>query len=1156
MTRYVKNELDPIKNPDKSNIPITVPIWDSTRQNPSSFQYRNLMSEEGRRFFEGLSKVPAIDDKMSLLNDMGAGIPEEVERICEEYDVNSDQLKGILSDIGTLGGEKEPKEVVSELAKDGYAFIFIFDEMVSSTDKEESQSVLKWFKDHLYPYVGLILFCHPDVSDAIRGEMQDQAKRRNMEEVLEVGSETYDIKEDIVINIRGKQDEIIDLEKLLQEYFSDVFLENQEENEYGPFNKRNIEWMKSLLKSEGLIGHLINGIKLAVEHYAENLSEGNHEKRIGAYLFDECSRCMSHVRLKERLEAHTSIDSTKEKPLVWKAKEIITGSRNIDEMNEEERKNLLEARVLIEDQEEEEIKINPTLKEYEEIATEPITSVRQAKRSEVSLRTFQETVRNFTNQMDEDRDKLRRNIERGISNLISYFNSRQINKSESSALVLPDESETNQNYLEIESSRSTGRAEKLKIKDGNLSGYGYSFLIFSLLDDEELNDPQIKDKVLDLYEKDNGIVIVTDKPPGSINNPDWFDDPIEGQHWSDPKYTWKDVTEIVHVKKLRNFLGAFQQIQNLEIEDDSEILEELEKIQRRPETPDLYNQLNDLYLKISQSVENIHRNIYSKYNGPTANECEAFKRVLEKAKETGFISEGDLCSIRSDYGLEIETLIDKGAIIEMEENEDKIIYLKEDFGKVSKLGERNIKDSDDLFPVPPSIFDELEEFHQMEKDRVTKDEDIEDQIEELDQKIDLINFFITEDSGLEEIENYIQNTNSDVFEEISEKITDLLGTSQEKLEVVMEKFSNDQEFWDKISELETENNVSPIHRALFFAKLHKDPPAWADDFLETEEDYPDLIYEVEEKIREILGDFEELKAEIEGDFAEESGNLEDDKSDIEEFMELEIQSENISIDEFEEADLEEAELEELSEFDFNQYIKNIAETERKRKNISNAASLLTRIKNSIDSSFKEDLDVASIDELEEKISEYYIEPGRKILKELVKGDTLYSETDEPEILANDFNEFCDNLASLIRKLKTIIDLKREIESLRKDMEDYEGENPEEKIDNLNGEKDDLEKAKSFLKLKNDHCEVCKSKWEDLSSERQKEIEKNIEDIKEGYPELTLENSDDKIEEVQKQIKQVEEKKKSIEDKKEEIEEKSLTSHIQELNQLRQKYISE
>ena len=130
------------------------------------------------------------------------------------------------------------------------------------------------------------------------------------------------------------------------------------------------------------------------------------------------------------------------------------------------------------------------------------------------------------------------------------------------------------------------------------------------MDDESLNEPPIKNQIVEEYNKDNGIIIVTDKSTSSVDIPDWFDEPIKGQHWNDPTYKWKDIIEIVHVKKLRNIIGSFMQIQEMEIEEDREVLNELEKIQLRPETPNLYDELDDLYSQISESVKKIHDSFY------------------------------------------------------------------------------------------------------------------------------------------------------------------------------------------------------------------------------------------------------------------------------------------------------------------------------------------------------------------------------------------------------------------------------------------------------------------------------------------------------------------------------------------------------------------
>lgn len=1151
MTRYISNNLDPVKNPDRSNIPIVIPVWDSTTPNPSPLHYRQRIQSEGRKVFQDL-EVPDIEKKTNALN--GMGVEFDDDQLAEwgrSANVNAEQVKTILGQAVSGGEEYEAKEVMKSLAQDGYFFIFVFDEMVSENDANEAKSVLKWFKDHLYPYVGLVLFCHPDVSSAIKSEMQDQATRRNIDHRLEIAGETYDIKEDIVINIRGKQDQIIDLSKLLQNYFSEVYLD-EAHPDFGPLDEANIDWMKSLLGAGGLIGNLIDGVNKAIQDYAEDRSEGNEQKRIGTYLFDECGRKMRHVQIKQRFEAHSDLDPTESSETVWRAKELITQSIKISDLSDSETEELLDVRVLIQEPNSDEIELNPSLIKYEE-ADISITSNNSTSSEPGTdeLATYNETIQRFSDEKASDREALRGNLDVAISSLIERINSQRINIASSCKLALPGEESPASDYVELVRHSTDGRAEKLEVEDGELSGYGYRYLVTSLFNDESLSDPDLKDEIQSWFGKDNGIIIVTNKD--EVDEPDWFEDKIGRQQWRDNEYTWGEITQIVYVDRLRELMGIYRHLQEQDPENDSEALTEIERLSNLPGKFDVHELIKTLYEDSSKAVKDIHDNIYGKYDGPKIQEAEAFVAVLEEIKDNGFISNEDLDELRDDYGVELESLSDKDALKKFTTDGGTVIYLKEDFGSASKVS--RVGDSRDLFPVGPSVFEQLSEFREMEDGRVQRgDDEISDKLDDLENKIELIDFFIYDDGKLSDIQETIDDTDINVFGDLESKISTAKGVDKEDFELVREQFQTDKQLWEKIQKLDVDDGISPIHRALFYAKLPKQPPSWAEEYLDDDRDYPSLIYTIHTDTKRVLDEIDETNDEVASGFENDSEDLENLRDDLEDFVGIELDGDDIDINESNSEEVAKLSNDDLKDFDFESLIHEIAENQTKRSNIGRASGHLTRADGAREN-FLEEFKYDSLDEIDYDQAEDYLDVGQNIARKLLDDDVLFSDTDEPEIIVRDFKKFCKLIRKLLNDSKELSTLESRREELLGKVESIPGVDVNEKIQHLEDEEDDLETAQRYLKLKEEHCDVCKSEWEDLSSERRKEIKDELDRMESDYPGVTfsLDQIGGEIEQVADNKKEADEVRSNLEEVEEEIDNIDLSEITDKLDSLEQKY---
>lgn len=1152
MTRFINNTLDAVENPDRRDIPMVIPIWDSTDPNPTPYKYRGMLNGEGRRLFESLDGiVPDIDEKIAALNSMSAELSDDhVQRLSSEWDVNPEQVRGILEDTQS-GGDREPKEVLSDLAEEGYVFTFIFDEMVSSSDKERAQSVLKWFKDHLYPYVGLILFCHPNVSDAIRREMQDQARRRNFDATLEIAGDNHDIKEDIIIDIRGEQDRIIDLERLLQRYFSEVSLNGVDE--YGPFNEGNVAWMRSLLQAGGLIGNLIDGVKPAVKKYARALADGDDEKGIGVYLFDECSR-MEHIRLRQRLEAHTNLDPREDNRVVWRAKELITQSIDIDELEPEEVEALEDNRVLYEETDSGELKITPSLVDYGQVIQETGPRPRPEPPEQSLLAVYEDALREYSDQKTDpdEREELRRNVEMGISTLVGHLNSRQVNIAKTGGVALPGQSSPQTEYMELSSARTEGRANKLQISDGDYADYGYSFLTYVLFDDESLSSPDVQETIIELYDGDNGIILLTDKSEEEVTEPDWFGEEIDRQRWNDPAFEWGDIVEIVHLDRLSEVLAVYQHINDQGLEDDSSVLEEIDRLDSAPTTPALYDLLDGMYDDISSSLQSIHNQIYAKYQGPTLPEAEAFTEILDEVREQGFISQHEVDKHREEFGNEIDSLMEKEAIITVDgDGLDTVVFLQKDFGSASKLAGQNVNGADDLPPVPPAVFEELEELREMEEDRIEYgDDDIEDALSELEDKKEWIDYFLFEADVVADIKDAIDDTDVDVFTAVVNAINAARSTEQEDYNTVCNSLNADRDLWNQISDLEVDTDISPIHRALFYARLHREPPPWAEDYLEPEEEYPELLYELYSDIEDILEALDQAEEDVEDRFSGRSDDYSDLSLDLADFMEIEYGNDAVDLSNDDMDRLQDKELDDLREMSFETRITAIAGNAKKERNLSRATRLLSDAQSAVNDDLEDGLDADSISDIDLAVAEEYLHVGKAIVRRLIEDEIVFKDSDQPNVVVGELEQFCENLKSLTRKAEEKQLLEGKLEEEWEEIENIPGDSLEEK-------EESLREAKRMLKLKDGHCELCQTEWENLTEDRQEEITEEINGLEDEYDvSLSLDVVDDIIESVQDDQETVDDAESQISSIKTRLDGIDLEEYREKLSDLKEKYDTE
>lgn len=876
MTRYIRDQLDPLQNAELANPPMILPIWCTAEANPSPLTYQRKIKNEGDRYFSHLS-VPDPDEKTELLSELGS-IPEDsLTRASEAANASEDQIRNALEEIG-IGEGRDPGKVLKELAEQGYIFVFIFDEMVSVNEREEAQSVLKWFEKHMYPYVGFVLFTHPEISSATQNIMRDQARRRNLSLTLNIAGNKYQLDDDFLINIRGKQGEIIDLHNLLRRSFNEVYKNSH--SPYGPLTEENVNWLETLLDANGLIGNLIDGVRSAIEQYALAKATGA-DPSIGVYLFDECNRSMS-ANLWVQFRAATTLDPEEGTPTVNKAKELITGSTTISDLSEGEQQDLRNHRVIIEDEDADEgLKLNPRLKELTGNQLEPPSNIEEQENPQTLREVYETQEQNYEEELSgDDRDALRKNVEDSIVEVLNWMEIHQSNIASHTTLPVPDEPAPPIGHTRFIESESRGRANRVQAAGGGLGDYEYDFLVYTIFNDELLNDANVFDQIKNLYQKESGILIFTDKEDWS--EPSWFEKPVNRDRSWATEFTYGDITTIIEIPDLSVPWAAHELINARDIEGTSHIVNSLRQLSTEPTLPEVYELIWDLSMSTSDAARDIHEAIYDVYNGPTLSEAKAFEEIIDQSKERGFIEMRDIEGIRENYSHEVEALFSQGALKKVETDEKEFVLVDSSYGGLKILQDATYRDDPEkLHPISTVIVEKLSEFAEMEEDLRWRfnDDKISELLSELKSKAAVINHFLVEEDEFETIGNEIDDKITELSS-ISDGISTLRSEfNSHAYDRVTKQLEQDANLWKQVED-EGLDDISSIHKTLFYARLTENPGSTQEKYLEKDEHYPEILYETDEEIRSILEDLQQAHSSVKKRYEEETSELNERRDNL------------------------------------------------------------------------------------------------------------------------------------------------------------------------------------------------------------------------------------------------------------------------------------
>jgi uncharacterized phage infection (PIP) family protein YhgE len=212
-----------------------------------------------------------------------------------------------------------------------------------------------------------------------------------------------------------------------------------------------------------------------------------------------------------------------------------------------------------------------------------------------------------------------------------------------------------------------------------------------------------------------------------------------------------------------------------------------------------------------------------------------------------------------------------------------------------------------------------------------------------------------------------------------------------------------------------------------------------------------------------------------------------------------------------------------------QYTAALAEIDSlnsKIENIQNATTFISRIESAVER-VKNECNIDGFSELEEKLEIKYVNIGRTIFSKLDDTDILYDSSDVPKKLQNDFEDFCDAIIDEYSTREQIECLTEERTRINNELSSYPGENPAQKLNRLRKKLKDYEDAQHLLSIKGGQCDLCKTKWEELDSDRQEEITDTLDEYEEEYGAFDEDKIEDEIEQIESDVATIDDLKEDL-----------------------------
>lgn len=195
-----------------------------------------------------------------------------------------------------------------------------------------------------------------------------------------------------------------------------------------------------------------------------------------------------------------------------------------------------------------------------------------------------------------------------------------------------------------------------------------------------------------------------------------------------------------------------------------------------------------------------------------------------------------------------------------------------------------------------------------------------------------------------------------------------------------------------------------------------------------------------------------------------------------------------------ETDTENADVETLIQLDYGVSIQNIAALDSYLDNLSDASAYAQQSKSAIDS-LQSQTGVDEFEEIGEVVAREYVELGRGIFSELADIRILFKESDEPELLITDIENYCESLGTEYNRQSDLADANEQLRDYRQELDSHPGETVSDAITAYEERVEHLEKALHFLQLKDGECAYCGVRWENISKRRRDEVTDELAKLK-------------------------------------------------------------
>ncbi|MCU4751932.1 hypothetical protein OB919_08040 [Halobacteria archaeon AArc-curdl1] len=236
-------------------------------------------------------------------------------------------------------------------------------------------------------------------------------------------------------------------------------------------------------------------------------------------------------------------------------------------------------------------------------------------------------------------------------------------------------------------------------------------------------------------------------------------------------------------------------------------------------------------------------------------------------------------------------------------------------------------------------------------------------------------------------------------------------------------------------------------------------------------------------------------------------------------------------------DIETADVDVLLSENYTSSIENVNRISDHLDNLSEASAYLQRVESAVDS-LKSETRISELSELDDTIQDRYVELGRVIFNKLDDEEVLFIESDEPETLTSDFEDYCESVTTEYNRCTDLNDAREKLSGYKSDLSEYDSGDADTALEIYKNSKEKLEKAIHFIGLQGGECSHCGVRWENISTDRRQEIEDKLNEYKEEFQnpgeDFDEESAEDAKSDIESDIATLQRLKRNIEEEEDNV----------------------